>query len=103
MTYLMNVDSQTADSLNPQFARQVEPHIKAGDALSIIVSALDAEAVIPYNLPTAVYNSPGSTQLNTTPSMQYYTVDEQGDVELPILGRLHVEGLKRSEVAELVR
>ncbi|MBQ1874365.1 MAG: polysaccharide biosynthesis/export family protein, partial [Paludibacteraceae bacterium] len=46
---------------------------------------------------------PGSTQLNTTPSMQYYTVDEQGDVELPILGRLHVEGLKRSEVAELVR
>lgn len=103
MTYLMSVDQQTADSLNPQFERQVEPMIKAGDALSIIVSALDAEAVLPYNLPTAVYSSPGSSQLGTTPSMQYYTVDEKGNIEFPMLGSLHVEGLKRSEVAELVR
>ena len=103
MTYLMNVERQTADSLNQDFQRQVEPRIKAGDALSIVVSALDAEAVVPYNLPSVVFSSPGSGNLSTTPSMQYYTVSESGDIEMPVLGLLHVEGLKRSEVADLVR
>jgi polysaccharide export outer membrane protein len=35
--------------------------------------------------------------------MQYYTVDESGDIEMPVLGKLHVEGLKRPEVEQLVR
>ncbi|MBR6117192.1 MAG: polysaccharide export protein [Paludibacteraceae bacterium] len=103
MTYLTTVESSTADSLNPQFERQVEPRIKAGDALSITVSALDAEAVVPYNLPTTVYSSPGSGTVNTTPSLQNYMVDAEGNIEFPLLGSLHVEGLLRSEVADLVR
>lgn len=103
MTYLTTVESSTADSLNPLFERQVEPRIKAGDALSITVSALDAEAVVPYNLPTTVYSSPGSSTVNTTPSLQNYMVDAEGNIEFPLLGSLHVEGLLRSEVADLVR
>ena len=103
MTYLTNVDSSTADSLNPRFERQVEPHIKAGDALSITVSALDAEAVQPYNLPVVVYSAPGSSQLSTTQALQSYLVDAEGNIQFPILGTLHVEGLTRSEVATMVR
>lgn len=103
MTYLTSVESSTADSLNPLFERQVEPRIKAGDALSVTVSALDAEAVVPYNLPTTVYSSPGSSTVNTTPSLQNYMVDAEGNIEFPLLGSLHVEGLLRSEVADLVR
>lgn len=103
MTYLMNVDQATADSVNPEFERVVEPIIKAGDALAITVSGLDADAVAPYNLPVTVYNSPGSSQVSTTQSIQSYIVDEAGNIELPVLGQLHVEGLKRSEVADLVR
>ncbi len=102
MTYLLDADSSTADSINPTFARQVEPVVKAGDALSITVSALDAEAVTPYNQPTAIYATVGESQLATTPNLQYYTVDEKGDIEMPMLGSFHVEGLKRSEVAALV-
>ena len=103
MTFLTDVDQSTADSLNPKFERQVEPHIKAGDALSITVSALDAEAVVPYNLPTTVYSAPGSSTVNTTPSLQSYLVDAEGNIQFPILGALHVEGLTRSEVATMVR
>ena len=75
MTFLTDVDQSTADSLNPKFERQVEPHIKAGDALSITVSALDAEAVVPYNLPTTVYSAPGSSTVNTTPSLQSFELE----------------------------
>lgn len=103
MTYMLDADASKADSINSVFTRQVEPIIKAGDALSVTVSALDAEAVAPYNQPTAVYSTVGDTRLGTTPTLQYYTVDEKGELELPLLGRFKVEGKKRSEVEDLIR
>jgi len=77
--------------------------VRIGDALTIYVSALDLEAVVPYNLPAVVYATPGSTTLSTTPALQYYVVDEDGDIEFPVLGKLHVAGLKRNEVEALVK
>ena len=47
MTYFREVDSSTADSVNKVFESQIDPVIKAGDALAITVSALDMEAVVP--------------------------------------------------------
>ncbi len=102
MTYFRGLDSAAADSINQTFKQQIDPVVKAGDALAITVSALDKEAVAPYNLPTVVYTAPGSSQLNTTPSLQYYTVDADGNIEMPILGKLQVLGLKTTEVADLV-
>lgn len=103
LTYFREADSSTADSLNKHFAPQSEVIIRSGDALTIFVSALDQEAVVPYNLPTVVYSTPGTNQLQTTPSMQYYIVDESGNIEFPVLGTIHVAGLKRPEVAQLIK
>jgi len=103
MMYLQGANAAMADSLNTRFESQTEAVIHKGDALTILISALDKEAVTPYNLPAAVYATPGSTTVQTTPMLQYYMVDEQGDVELPVLGKIHVEGLKRSEVAEHIK
>lgn len=103
LTYFREADSSTADSLNKHFTPQSEAIIRNGDALTIFVSALDQEAVVPYNLPTVVYSTPGTNQLQTTPSMQYYIVDESGNIEFPVLGTIHVAGLKRPEVAQLIK
>ena len=102
MTYFREVDSSTADSVNKVFESQIDPVIKAGDALAITVSALDMEAVVPYNLPTVVFSNPGTDQLTTTPSQQYYTVDAAGKIEFPVLGSVSVLGLKTTEVADLL-
>ena len=103
LTYLREANEQTADSINAQFQAQTEPVIRKGDALTIFVSALDKEAVTPYNLPTVIYATPGSQTVQTTPMLQYYIVNEAGDVELPVLGAVHVEGMKRQEVAETIK
>jgi polysaccharide export outer membrane protein len=103
MTYLSNARPEVADSVNANFHPQSEMTIRTGDALTIFVSALDQEAVVPYNLPTVVYATPGATQLSTTPALQYYIVDEAGDIDFPVLGKLHVAGLKRNEVEALVK
>lgn len=103
MTYVSNAQPEMADTLNANFQSQSELTIRIGDALTIYVSALDLEAVVPYNLPAVVYASPGTTNLSTTPALQYYIVDENGDIEFPVLGKLHVAGLKRNEVEDLVK
>ena len=103
LTYLRGVDASTADSLNANFHPQTEAIIHNGDALTIFVSALDVEAVTPYNLPTVTYATPGSEKVQTTPMLQYYIVDEAGNIEFPVLGSIHVAGLKRSEVAQLIK
>ena len=103
MTYVSNARPEMADSINAKFQSQSEMTVRIGDALTIYVSALDLEAVVPYNLPAVVYATPGTTTLSTTPALQYYMVDDNGDIEFPVLGKLHVAGLKRNEVEQLVK
>ncbi len=103
MTYVSNAKPEMEDTINAKFQSQAELTIRIGDALTIYVSALDLEAVVPYNLPAVVFATPGTTALSTTPALQYYIVDENGDIDFPVLGKLHVAGLKRNEVENLVK
>lgn len=103
MTYLLDAQPESADSINASFKSQSEIVIRSGDALNIFVSALDQEAVTPYNLPMVVFAKPGEQQLSTTPAMQYYIVDDEGNIDFPVLGKLHVAGLRRNEVEDYVK
>ena len=103
MTYMREVTAETADSINKHFVPSAEVTIKPADAITIFVSALDQEAVAPYNLPTVAFNDPTTTQVKTTPMLMTYRVNEEGDIEMPVLGKLHVAGLVRAEVEELIK
>lgn len=103
LTLLSDAEPEAAEAINRQFESHSELIIRTGDALTITVSALDQEAVMPYNLPTAVYAEPGTNHIQTTPSMQYYLVDEQGEIEFPVLGKMHVAGLKRTEAEQMIK
>ena len=103
MTYLRDAETSMEDSINSKFKAQSETIIRPGDALTVFVSALDQEAVAPYNMPTAVFSAPGTTHVQTTPMLPYYIVGEDGSIQLPVIGTLQVAGLKRSEVEELIK
>lgn len=103
MTYMRDADAAKAEALNAAFTSKSHTVIRNGDALTIFVSALDMEAVTPYNLPTVIYAAPGSRTVQTTPMLQYYIVDEKGDVTMPVLGAIHVAGLTRVEAQEAIR
>ncbi|MBQ2439224.1 MAG: polysaccharide biosynthesis/export family protein [Paludibacteraceae bacterium] len=102
LTSFRTITAETADVINETMKPQPEPRVKINDALIITVSALDPEAVIPYNLPTISYESPTSSNVPTASSFQYYTVDEQGYIDFPILGKLRVVGMRQSEVISLI-
>ena len=103
MTYMREVTAQSADSVNSHFEPKAEITIKPADVLTIFISALDQEAVAPYNLYMVNVNDPGSTRIQTTPTLLTYRVDEEGNIEMPVLGKLHVEGLVRAEAEEMIK
>ncbi len=82
---------------------QNEPRIHNDDMLSIVISAMDPLTVAPFNLPVISYSSPGEEKLITTPTMQPYIVDINGEITSPILGKIKIGGLKKSEAVALIK
>ena len=98
LTYFNGVDSTYASEVNTIYEPIVDPWVQVGSVLTITVTALDMEAVAPYNLPTTIFTAPGSSTVGTTGSFQTYLVDEDGNIDFPMLGDVQVAGLRRTEV-----
>ena len=103
LAYFRPVTAESAEEINKYMESQPEPRVKVNDALVIIVSALDPEAVVPYNLPNVAYATPTSSNIPTTPSFQYYTVDGNGEINFPVLGKLRVVDMTQSEVINMIQ
>ncbi len=72
------------------------------DELIITVTSENPAASVQYNLPLvnpAVRESLGAT---TTPQAQTYIVNKEGDINFPILGMLHVEGMTTLELQNML-
>lgn len=95
LSYLRDVDASSADSINQTYTPLSENFIAQGDLLSIFVNALDPEAVQAFNMPVANIQRIGARQVTTGSSgvLLGYWVDPKGDIDFPVLGKLHVEGL----------
>ena len=74
------------------------------DLLSITVSTTDPQAAAPFNL---TVQTPQNTNinLNTTsqPTLQQYLVNNQGEIDFPVLGKLKVGGLTKNEAESMIR
>ena len=82
---------------------QSEAYIHNNDILGITISAMDPAAVAPFNLPLVTYATPGEEKINTTPSLQPYIVDANGEIKFPVLGIIKIAGLKKSEAENLIK
>ena len=102
MAYVREITAASADSINAKFTAQREAHIVCGDALTITVNAMDIEAVEVFNLPIYNPGQVGSDRLYSTYMLQYYMVDKEGNINFPVLGKIHAEGLTVSELTELL-
>lgn len=73
------------------------------DLLTITVSTTDPQASVPFNLTIPTVVSQASTSLTSQPVMQQYLVDNQGEIDFPVLGRLKISGLTKNECEALIR
>ena len=84
-----------------EIAQQFEMHIHVDDLLAIMVNSKDPELALPFNMPVVTYQI--GAQTTAQQRILGYLVDTNGNIDFPILGKLHVEGLKVSEVTNLIR
>ncbi len=74
-----------------------EPKFKIDDVLSIHVSTLNPEASLPFNL----YR--GASEGGLRPEQVDYIVDNDGEIDFPVIGKLKIEGLSPEELRILLR
>lgn len=75
------------------------------DILSITVNTTDPAAAAPFNLTMQTpYNvALGNSNVSSQPTLQQYLVNNQGEIDFPVLGRLKIEGLTKNQAEDLIR
>jgi polysaccharide export outer membrane protein len=96
---------QNIDGINSlQNTTSYEIKIQPDDLLMIIVSAEDPEIAMPFNLASVTVSSTANLMSATgQQTIQPYLVDKNGSIEFPVLGKLQVGGLTRTEVLQLLK
>ncbi|OOG15725.1 sugar transporter [Sphingobacterium sp. CZ-UAM] len=97
MVYLQP-DSTQINTLYEQYV----PKIQTNDILTVVVTAADPKVTTPFNPISSMANG-NLTQQTDMALRPTYTVDDAGDLTLPMLGKVHVAGLTRVQAIEKIR
>ena len=97
VAYLQDMMHESQISLENRFEAVISPY----DELTIIVSCFDKELAEPFNL----YNRNGAGMMYSSNGNNYmgYLVDQNGNIEMPVLGEIHAAGLTRLKLQERIR
>lgn len=77
-----------------------EIKVRPKDKLSIMVNAQDAKLTNMFNLPVVSQQiGQESGASGTSRGISGYTVDADGNINFPVLGKIHVAGMTREQIA----
>lgn len=80
-----------------------EIKIMPKDKLSILVNSQDMRLTNLFNLPVVSQQVGMENSQGTSRGLSGYTVDSKGDIDFPVLGSLHVEGMTREQIAAYIK
>lgn len=84
-----------------EIEQKYEVFIHNDDLLSIMVNCKNPELALPFNMPVVSYQLGGQT--TGSQRVLGYLVDVNGNIDFPILGKLHVAGLTRLQLTEMIK
>lgn len=82
-----------------------DARIMPKDLLTIVVSCPEEPTLAePFNLTIATpISNTGNKSLTSQPVLQQYLVDNNGNVEFPVLGTIHLGGLTKGEAEQYIK
>lgn len=105
MIYLQGATQDYAlpHNIEDGFELKVQPD----DQLAISVASKDKELLERFNNNTLIgggsNSMTGTSSVNVTSGVSYFHVNEEGNIEFPIFGTLHVGGMTTGEISALVQ
>ena len=87
--YLQDITSLKEEVIDKNY----EVIIHKDDLLAILVNSKDPELALPFNMPVVTYQIGAQTSVQQR--LLGYLVDQNGDIDFPILGKVDVEGFNR--------
>lgn len=110
ITYVQDFDETVVVENAHRQAMRVQPE----DKISIIVHSKDPELAALFNLPVVSNsvnnmaarssgNSASQRNYSVSNGMSSYTVSQEGTIDFPVLGTIHVGGMTRNEVAAFIK
>lgn len=79
--------------------------VQPKDQISIVLSSKDPQLAALFNLTKIQYRA-GNKDLRAggdNGEISGYTLDEQGNIDFPVLGTLHIAGMTKSQIAALIK
>lgn len=102
VTYLQGIDD-----LSPEMLQKLNQApamvIGIGDLLNITVTAWDPTVVTPFNPPVYAYAKEGDVPVLASNAMYNYLVDNNGNINFPVLGEIQVKGYTRQELTKILQ
>lgn len=102
VAYFQGIDSATAEQIE-QMSQTYTARICADDMLTITVTAWDPTVVTPFNPPAFSYGQQAEVETATNTQLQTYLVDTDGNINFPVLGKIHAEGLTKQQLRDLLQ
>ena len=95
---------QNSDSVSLAESRYLyDAKIMPKDVLSITVSTSEDAAAAPFNLTVPTPYTLGQRNSYSQAMLQSYIVDNDGDIDFPLLGTVHLAGLTKEEAERHIR
>lgn len=100
LSYFRNL-GDTTSGIMPQ-GSDYEIKIVPEDELSILVTSSVPEATAMFNQPQSNTARRGDMSTQPSPRLQTYIVNKDGDIVMPVIGRLNVVGKTTREVEQMI-
>lgn len=79
-----------------------ETTLQPDDQLMIIVNSENPEIAAPYNLKSVSVQGTNETGI-TQERMQNYILDQEGNIDFPLIGKINLLGLNRNQASEKIK
>ncbi|WP_297901558.1 polysaccharide biosynthesis/export family protein [uncultured Parabacteroides sp.] len=91
-----------------EITRSLDITVQPEDKISILVNSRDPKLTDLFNLPIVsrqigVSLRNGLSSAGSSQGIAGYTVDSSGEIDFPVLGKIHVAGMKRTEIASYIK
>jgi len=99
INYIQDVEANVAEDMTINKGILIQPK----DQILIIVSSRNPELARMFNLPIASYQAGAEAASMGQQRITGYVVDNDGDIDFPVLGTIHVAGMTRWDLAKEIK